>query len=610
MKTFEDSVWRNEFATLLDYYTTTYPSEYYEFTKYQLEVDPDENIDEINAYDINRQRLEYAKCAMDFFYFAQKYIRIIHPKKGLIPFICYKYQRRVIAEYDKHRFNIISKFRQGGLTTLTELWGMWRCMFKEDQQILFLSKTDSEAITAGEIVNTAAKHLPTWMQPSKDGKWNDHQKHFPDTGGRMVFGTPERARGLAITYLILDEAAFIPEMEKHWKAMYPTLSTGGNCIVISTVNGLGNWYEKEYHKAKKKKNKFHVIDLEFTEHPEYNKPEWVLDQKAQLGPKGWLQEVLRSFLGSGETYIPNNVLGELKTATERNYPIRKLFKKWVGEKLDSDDGFNDEELDSSWEAEGALWVWKEPHDGHEYIMGIDAADGMGEEGDNSCIQLFDSGTLEQVAEFYSNTIQPHQLAQIANELGIYYNHALIVVENLGPGGAVLSNLQFQLFYDNLWFESSKNKNPKPGLKVTVSNRGVILEALQHRCMSGRIKINSRRLVKELFTFIYNAQTHKVEAAKGEHDDAIMATCLAIFVRDSVLRDIPIGAAVPKELTAPMTSLSYEEIKKEIMEGAPKNIFETDERRINPLFVAEDEIMPGVAFEFRRKLHSLLNEFGW
>ena len=61
-----------------------------------------------------------------------------------------------------------------------------------------------------------------------------------------------------------------------------------------------------------------------------------------------------------------------------------------------------------------------------------------------CIEIFDNTTLEQVAEFYSNTIQPHQLAQVINEIGIYYNHALAVVENMGPGGAVLSNLPLRL----------------------------------------------------------------------------------------------------------------------------------------------------------------------
>jgi len=77
----------------------------------------------------------------------------------------------------------------------------------------------------------------------------------------MRFMTPEGARGLAITYLVLDEAAFIPGMEDYWKSMYPVVSAGGNVIVISTVNGLGNWYEQMYTQAKNKKNEVTGVEI-------------------------------------------------------------------------------------------------------------------------------------------------------------------------------------------------------------------------------------------------------------------------------------------------------------------------------------------------------------
>jgi len=608
----EESVWRGKYRTLKEYYDKKYSPEYYKLTKYEYEIDPDETLDDINNYDENRQRLEYAKCALDFFYFAHKYVKILHPKRGLLPFVCYEYQHKVIADYDAHRFNMLSKFRQAGLTTLTELWGMWKCMFKLDQQIVLISKTDAEAVKAGEIIDRAKEHLPTWMQPSPLGKWNDHKKEFHETGGCVSFYSPERARGLAITCLIVDEAAFIPEMDKHWKAIYPTLSAGGACIVISTVNGLGNWYEKAYHKSKRTSKPFHIIDLEFTSHPEYNDPKWIEDQKSQLGEKGWLQEVLRSFLGSGETYIPTKIVSQLVLSTRNNIPKRKLFKKWVNNKFEEDAehimGSDEEEkeFDDSWQNEGAMWIWAERKEGHEYILGVDTADGVGDEGDNSCIQIFDTATLEQVAEFYSNSIPPYQLAQVINEIGMYYNHGLAVIENNGSGGAVISSLQHQLCYDNLYYDgNTKNKNPKPGIKVGIQNRLTILEALQQRCISGNIKINSPRLVKELTTFAHNPQTQKIAAVKGEHDDAIMATCFALYIRDSMLRDMPIGPAINNELTEAAKSVDYEQIKREIMEGIDEDMFD-----YKNVISTLDEEQAGVAYDFRRRNETLIKEFGW
>jgi len=617
----EPSKWRGQFKTLEQYYRTKYPEPFFEFDKYQLEIDPDETVEDFNNYDEKRQRLEFTKCALSFRYFAAKYVRIIHPRKGLIPFIIYKYQSDVMDAFENYRWNIISKFRQGGLTTLAELWGLWRCMFKLDQQIVLLSKTDAEAVVAGSIVNTAVKHMPTWLQPPKnEGKWNDHHKNFPDTGGNMRFGTPERARGLAVTYLILDEAAFIPEMEKHWKAMYPTLSTGGNCIVISTVNGYGNWYEKMYHMAEKGRNKFHIINLDYETHPDYSRPEWVADQKAQLGEKGFRQEVLRDFLGSGDTYIPGDVLIELTESTKLSNPKRKSFHKWINKEskqdeeednkwyTDADDDYRGAASDKA-AAGGALWLWKEPQDGHEYIIGVDAAEGVGEDGDNSCLEVFDQGTLEQVAEFYSNCVPAHIFAQIVNEVGIYYNNAMVVVENMGHGSAVLSTLEHVLFYEHLYYDSTKSKTPKAGWKTTMQNREVILENLQQRLINRTVRINSTRLVKEFNTLLYNPQTSKVEAQKGEHDDAIMACCLALHVRDSILRDIPMGADVPKELKQPFKSSIYEEIRREILEGAPKDLL--SERSLDPILLPDDEdIMAGVVYSFRRKYDKLIREFGW
>ncbi len=597
------SSWKSKHKSLSQYYKSEYDQNYYEFDKYELEIDPDETVDDYNKYSAAQIRLEITKCALSFTYFCTKYVKILHPKKGLIPFILYKYQRIVINEYESHRFNIIRKFRQGGLTTVTEIWALWRCLFKLDQQILFLTKTDLEAVAAGEIVNKAMQNLPDWMHPPSAGKWNDHHKQFLETGGNIHFGTPERARGRAITYLILDEAAFIPDMDKHWRAMYPTISTGGNVIVVSTVNGLGNWYQETYYNARDGKNDFNRIDLEYTQHPDYHNDKWVREQKAQLGIKGWQQEVLGSFLGSGETYIPANIIGELQQLTNNNFPKRKLFKQWANT-TDVEKNKDDE-----WGGNGAMWTWKEPKDGHDYIFGVDCAEGIGDDGDSSCIQILDMNTLEQVGEFYSNLIPPYLFAKVVNDLGIYYNTALVVVEGNGSGAAVLNNLQYDHLYENLYFDTAgkSTKITKPGIKTSLVNRPVILESLQHRLMNGTVKINSRRLVDELTTFIYNRQTQKIEATKGHHDDAIMAVSLALYVRDATIRDMPIGMDMPKELQSPLHTSIYEEIKREIMEGKAEDVLEF---KRDSFLVEEDDMLAGVIINVRRKNNAIIREFGW
>ena len=122
-----------------------------------------------------------------------------------------------------------------------------------------------------------------------------------------------------------------------------------------------------------------------------------------------------------------------------------------------------------------------------------------------------------------------------------------------------------------------------------------------------VKINSRRLVNELKTFVYNASTKKAESQKRKHDDAIMSLCLGLYVRDTQNRNTPIGADVPQEVTSVFKTELYEQIKKEILEGAPEDMFAPE--TIDLLAYDKTELN-SLAFDVRRKYDSLLREFGW
>lgn len=603
-----DLNWKKKYSTLEEFYDTEYDPEYYNFNKYEKLIDPMEPFDDIEDYDTETRQKEMLKCAMSFTYWCHKYVKIAHPKRGLLPFILYKYQKRVIHEYH-NRFCILSKFRQGGLTTVTVIWSLWRCLFKLDETIMVLSKSDREAIAAGEIVKRAMIELPEWMKPDLE-KNNDHQKLFSDTGCKLFFYTPEAARGRAITYLILDEAAFIPQMDKHWKAMFPTISTGGHCIAISTVNGVGNWYYDIFMGAKRSRGfgkDFHIIELDYWEHPDYNDPDWVKQTRAQLGEKGWLQEVMRDFLGAGESYIDPEIINDLDLVTREIEPIRKLFPEYNNPHEAQD---IDVDMIEDWEMHqrGALYIWREPIEGREYIIGVDCAEGMGDENDNSCFEVIDAVTCEQVAEFYSNIVPPHNFSQILAMVGRTYNNALVVVESQNAGLTVLEKLLHDSYYENI-FESSqgaslKSKTTAPGIKTTRANRPKFLETMQTRLINHSMAIRSRRFVKELKGFIFNAQTKRAEASKGFHDDAIMAMCLALYARGTLGRNVPIGF-VDEDMTEAFKAEIYEDIKRELEKDAP-GYFNIDD--IDILDVDGD--LPAIAYGNKRKHDAILKEFGW
>src|SRR5690606_14033295 len=126
------------------------------------------------------------------------------------------------------------------------------------------------------------------------------------SGSTIMGYTPKAGRSYTATLLIIDEAAFIPKMSENWASIYPTISTGGRCIVISTVNGTrgdGRWYYETYMDALKGVNGFNIINLQYTEHPDYSQPGWAEEQRKILGDKRFRQEVLGDFEGSRDTYI-------------------------------------------------------------------------------------------------------------------------------------------------------------------------------------------------------------------------------------------------------------------------------------------------------------------
>jgi len=243
---------------------------------------------------------ECLKCQKDFSYFAETYLKVNHPKRGLVSFPLYDFQKRLVKTYNESRFVAVKKFRQGGFSTTTALYGLWQCMFHCDRRFLFMSKTDREAIEMGRIVQRAIQNLPEEFKPFLT-KSNDHQKSFKCTGSEMWFLTPQAACSKMCTHLVIDEAAFIPNMEQHWAAMSPTIGGEGKCFVVSTVNGLGNWYEGLYTGAAEGRNSFKAFDCHYSEHPDFNNEEWVAQMKCNLGERGWMQEMECCFVGSQPT---------------------------------------------------------------------------------------------------------------------------------------------------------------------------------------------------------------------------------------------------------------------------------------------------------------------
>ena len=446
---------------------------------------------------------EIEKCADSPTYFINNYVKVVHPVLGIVPFHLFPFQERIITEMTGHRFSLVKKFRQAGITTLAAAYSLWTIIFQDHKNVMVVSIGDRESRAFLGRVAAMYDDLPTWLKPSEI-KRNQHTLKL-STGSEIKSQPAGAGRGESVSLLIVDEAAFVDKMREFWMAIYPTISTGGSACLISTVNGMSNLYYELYNSAKAKENNFHVIDIAWREHPWYT-PEWYEETRPNMSDKAWLQEYECEFLGTGDTFIDRDTLAKLNDNTSEDF-----FTKYTHR----------------------MRVWKEPERYHNYVIAADCS--YGREQDNSAFHVINLYNGEQVAEFYSNVTPIKKFAQILSEIGKYYNTAYLSVERNALGMALLEELWGELEYENLHMDDKGEF----GVMVTTKNRDLLLAKMEDYLRSGTIRINSKRTVKELLTFIINEDNGKVSADKGYTDDLVMSLAQACFVMEETIKYSPI-----------------------------------------------------------------------
>lgn len=479
---------------------------------------------------------DFLKCKKDPCHFIANHIKVENTVLGLVKFKLFKFQRRIINDIHNNRFTILKKFRQAGCTTLLAAYALWRAIFLPPQNILILSIGDRESTEVLERIKLMYENLPPHVRPVLKSD-NAHSMRFTNRSRiRSLPSSKQSGRSFTSTFLVIDEAAFIENLERLWRAAYPVVSTGGKVSVLSTVNGIGNWFYDNWHKASEGLSDFIPIQISWQEYPlyKYDPDPDLIDLYKELDEKGydyknwekttrkntdiksWLQEYEGEFLGTGDTFIDGSIL-------------KQLF-----------DGIN-EDYDNKYN--NRMRVWKDPDPNHEYILCADTSLGRGR--DHSAFHILDIYTGEQVAEFYSSRTTVDEFAKIVQTEAIYYNTALTIGERNQIGSNLLDKLFNELEYENLWFD----EKGRIGFEVGQKTRLILLGDLEEVLRNSLIRVNSRRTIDELFTFIFKESAVgkvKIEAEEGKYDDLVMSLCLGARAFKDYRQNSPIYLAHNKE----------------------------------------------------------------
>lgn len=473
---------------------------------------------------------EYVKCAKDSGHFMKKYCIIQHPIKGKIYFNLYDFQEKALSDFKNHRYNVILKSRQLGISTLTAGYALWCMIFRSDFNVLVIATKQDVAKNLVTKVRIMHENLPGWLRGTTT---EDNKLSLRFANGsqiKAISSKVDSARSEALSLLVLDEAAFIDRIDDIWASAQQTLAEGGDSIILSTPNGTGNFFHKIWTDAEID-SEFNPIKLHWSLHPERDQ-EWRDAQDVLLGPKMAAQECDCDFISSGATVVE----GPLLQWYEENMVKEPIEKR----------GHEQE-----------TWIWEYPDYSKKYMVVADVA--RGDATDYSAFHVIEIEKMEQVAE-YKSQIGTKEFGNILVNIATEYNEALLVVENANIGWAALQpaidrgyrNLYYTYKHEGVHDSATqlskgydlKNKeNMTPGFTTSTRTRPLLISKLDIYFREKACIVKSQRLIDELFVFIWNG--HKAEAQRGYNDDLTMAFSIALYVRDHALKLYSEGLAMDK-----------------------------------------------------------------
>ena len=367
-------------------------------------------------------------------------------------------------------------------------------------------------------------------------EWNKGSVEFENGCKILAAATSSSAiRGKSISFLYIDETAFVENWDEFFASVFPTISSGNTTKILftSTPNGLNHFY-KTCEGAKEEKNGYIYVEVPWWKVPGRNE-KWKDETLAAMDfdTEKFSQEFECQFLGSSGTLITG---GKLKSL---------VFREPLTEK-------------------NGLCMYEEPIKGRTYICVADVSRGKGL--DYSAFHILDATKMpyRQVCTFRDNMVVPMDYAEIIWRTTKTYNDALTLIEINDIGEQVAEVLHNDFEVESLLFTESAGrsgkrvsggfgKNVDKGIRTTKSVKAIGCNMLKMMIEQDQFILNDFETIRELSTFSRKGNSY--EAESGCHDDLVMGLVLFGWLADQPffkdLTDINTLAALREKTEAQM-----------------------------------------------------------
>lgn len=439
---------------------------------------------------------------------------------------------------------LVPKFRKGGVTTQEQADSFALCANYKSQQAFTLADTAQKTEEIFQIAQFFWERIPPQLRPHRAHS-NRRVLRFDRLGSEFFIGTAGSvsiAHGLTVQKIHGSEVPrWLPGRKRE---EFDDLMVGiteacplGEITLEGTSYGNSGWWYDTIMESVTDGNEWTVIFLpwwlddrlrapvESAEeaqellHPEDDRMIWLVEEigldaeqmkwrQVKLAESATMRrkfkeqypEILEeSFLASELAFFGADLLSELRTQVEP-----ALYER------------------------DAVTVWEEPRDGEKYVVGADAS--LGNRESDWCVgAVFNRRTCRQAARFRSK-VKPREFARQLSRLATRYNRALLAVEREYPGEAVLSHLDNDERYPNLYVSmrmTAKRKRTRElGWSTNSASRPIMLDDLREAMEDGHLQVNDLLFLSECSTFERDMKTGKYEAREGKHDDVLMAWAIA------------------------------------------------------------------------------------
>ena len=454
------------------------------------------------------------KAQRNILFFAENFFYIVNLDRGKEKIALFKCQKRVLRQLRDYRYVSLLASRQIGKTTLMTIYCLWIACFQDDQRILIVANKEQTAINIFRRVRMAYEMLPNYLKPGvvEYGKTAMALENGSSIG--ISTTSSDAGRGDSCNVLVLDELAFIDDhlVDPFWKSVYPIISSSkkSKIFIASTPNGTGNLFHKLYSGAAKGETNWKAARVDWWEIPGRDE-EWKNDTIKALGSmEAFNQEFGNVFIETGESAVDDTLFEQMK--------LKCCEPEFI---------FDD----------GCYKVWDEPQKDKEYVVGVDVAEGIGDNA--SVIQVMDISDLtniKQVAVYHDNKITPYNFTAKLFEILQHWGSPLAAIERNNCGAQVVDQLHNTHGYTNLvHFTPGANKS------TNYSNRlGVVAHTntKYKGVMNMRYWINELSVIairdihtlKELRTFVrFPNGSWAGKRETGVFDDRVMSLVWALIV---------------------------------------------------------------------------------